>query len=127
MMDYLEGCLDNISTAATQNVAKGGPLAGLAASLAISVHTAARRQQEIKCLNKQINALKKRGTHAASIGTLPGGRLVGTTVCTHCEAVDRTASHRNNACYSDPINMTERKEWAEKLMDEKGVACKDDE
>ena len=122
MMDYLEGCLDNISTAATQNVAKGGPLAGLAASLAISVHTAARRQQEIKCLNKQINALKKRGTHAASIGTLPGGRLVGTTVCTHCEAVGRIAPHRKNACSSDLRKMTDRKEWAQELMDKKGVA-----
>ena len=92
----------------------------------ISVDTAARRQQEIKRLYKNINALKKRGTHAASIGTLPGGRLVGTTVCTHYEAVDRTASHRKNECYFDPRNITDRKEWAQKLMDKKGVAYKYD-
>ena len=72
---------------------------------------------------EQINALKKIGTQAASIGTLPGEVLVGTTVYTHCESVDRTAPHRNNACYFDPINMTDRKEWAQKMMDEKGVAC----
>ena len=35
ILDSNEGYLDNISTAATQTVAKGGPLAELAASLAI--------------------------------------------------------------------------------------------
>ena len=93
----------------------------------ISVDIVARYQQEIKRLYEQINALKKRGTQAASVGTLPGGGLLGTTVCTHCEAVGRTAPHINNACYFDPRNMTDRKDWAWKLMDKKGVACKDDE
>ena len=39
MMDSLEGYLDNIAAAATQTVAKGGPLSELAASLIISVDT----------------------------------------------------------------------------------------
>ena len=76
IMDLLEGYLDNIYAVATQIVAKGGPLAKLAASLAISVDTVARQQQEIKCLYKQINALKNRGRQAASIRTLPRGGLV---------------------------------------------------
>ena len=41
MMDLIEGYLDNIAAADTQTVAKGGPLAELAASLAISVYTIA--------------------------------------------------------------------------------------
>ena len=62
MMDSLEGYLDNIVAAATQTAANGGPLAELAASLAISVDTVAKHQQEIKRLSEQINALKKRRT-----------------------------------------------------------------
>ena len=123
MMDSLEGYLDNIDTTATQTAENGGPLAELAASMAISVETVVRQQQEIKRLSEQVNALKKRGTQAASVGTFPGG----TTVCTHCEAVGRTVLNRKNACYFDPQKMTDRKDWARKLMDEKGVACKDDE
>ena len=124
MMDLLEGYLDNIYTEATQNVAKGGPLVELSAIMVISVDTVARQQQEIKRLSEQINALKKRGTQAARVGTLPVGELVGTTVCTHCEAVVRTEPHRNNACYFDPRKMIDQKEWARKIMDEKGVVCK---
>ena len=75
---------------------------------------------------EQINAMKKRGTEASSIGTMSGGGLVGT-VCTQCEAVGRTTPHRKNACYFDPRKMTDRKEWDRKLMDKKGGACKDDE
>ena len=90
MMDSLEGYLDNISAADTQTASKGVPLAELEASLAISVDTVARQQQEIKRLSKQANALKNRGMQAASVGTLPGG----TTVCTYCEAVVQTAPHR---------------------------------
>ena len=41
--------------AATQTVAKGGQLAELAASLAISINTVARQQQEIKRLYEHIN------------------------------------------------------------------------
>ena len=42
MLDLLEGYLDNIAAAVTQNVEKGGPLAELAASRAISVGTVAQ-------------------------------------------------------------------------------------
>ena len=64
---------------------------------------------------------------AASVRTFSGGVLVGTTVCTHCVAVGCAAPHRKNACYFEPMKMTDQKEWAQKLMDEKGEACKDDE
>ena len=56
MMDLLEEYLDNIAAAATQNAVEGGPIAELGASLAISVDTVARQQQEIKRLSKQVNA-----------------------------------------------------------------------
>ena len=49
------------------------------------------------------------------------------TVCTHCEMIGHTAPHINNTCYFDPHKMTDRKDWTRKLMDEKGVARKDDE
>ena len=94
MIYSLEGCLYNIAAEAMQTAANGGPLAELAASLAISVDTVARQQQEIKRLSEQINALKKKGTSVTSGSTFPGGT---TTICTHCEAVSRTASHRENA------------------------------
>ena len=71
IMDLLEGYLDNIAAVATQTVAKGIQLAELAASLEISVDTVARQQQEIKRMYENINALKKRGTQAASVGTFP--------------------------------------------------------
>ena len=121
MMDSLEGYLDNIATAATQTAANGGPLAELAASLAISVDTVSRQQKEIKRLSEHINALKKKETQATSGDTLPGG----VTVFTHCDAVGRTAPHRKNSCYFDPHKMTDRKDWARKLMDEKGVIYKE--
>ena len=89
--------MDNIVAAATQAAENIGPLAELAASLAISVDTVARHQEEIKCLSEQVNFLKNRGTQADSVGTFPRG----TTLCTHCEAVGRTAPHRKNACYLD--------------------------
>ena len=62
MMNSLKGYLDNNAAAATQTAANGGPLAELAASLAISVDTVDKHQQEIKRLSEQINALKKRQT-----------------------------------------------------------------
>ena len=124
MMDSLEGYLDNIAAAAMQTAENGGPLAELAASLAISVDTFSRQQQEIKRLSEQINALKKKGSSATSGATVPGGK---TTICTHCEAVGRKAPHRKNACYFYPRKMTDRKDWARKLMEEKGIIFKDDE
>ena len=114
--------MENITAAATQTTAKGGALTELAASLAISVDTVARQQQEIKRLYEHVNALKKRGTQASSVRTFPGE----TTVCTHCEAVGCTAPHRENARYFNPRKITDQKEWARKLMNEKVVACKDD-
>ena len=45
MMDLLEGYLENISEVETKTVAKGGPIAELAASLEVSVDTVARQQQ----------------------------------------------------------------------------------
>ena len=59
MIDSLEGYIDNIAEAATQTVANGGPLAELAASLAVYVDTVARQQIDIKRLTEHINALKK--------------------------------------------------------------------
>ena len=123
MMDSLEGYLDNIASAATQTAENGGPLPELSASLDISVDTVARQHQEIKRLSEQINALKKKGTQVTSGDTLS----VGTTIYAHCEAVGRTAPHRKNACYFDPQKMIDRKYWARKLMEEKGVKCEDNE
>ena len=97
--------MENIAAAATQTAAKEGTLVELAASLAISVETVARQQQEIKRLSKQVKALKKRGTQAASVGIFPRG----TNVCTHYEEVGCTAPHRKNACYFNPRKMTDRK------------------
>ena len=102
MLDSLEGYLDNIVAAATQTAANGGPLAELAASLAVSVDTVARQKIKIKRLTKHINALKKKG------GTVTAGvtGTVGTNSnyphCKHCAAVGRTAPHQNNKCYFDP-------------------------
>ena len=41
-MDLMEGYLNNIAAAATQTADQGGPLAYLAASLAVSVDNVAR-------------------------------------------------------------------------------------
>ena len=57
----LEGCLNNIVAAAKQTAATGGPLAELAASLAVSMDTFARQQIEIKRLTEHINAMRKKG------------------------------------------------------------------
>ena len=45
----------------------------------------------------------------------------------HCAAVGCIAPHKKNSCYFDPKNMTERREWARKLMDKKEVECNGDE
>ena len=123
-MDSLEEYLDNIAAAAIQTAANGGPLVELAASLAISVDTVARQQQEIKSLSRKIIALKNKGTSATIRDTVPGR---ATTICTHFEVVGHTAPHRKNAYYFDSRKMTDRKDWARKLMEEKGIKCKDDE
>ena len=103
MLDSLEGYLDKIAAAANQTAANGGPLAELAASLAISVDTVARQQQEIKRLSEKISALKKKGESATSGATVRGGN---NNVCKFFEAVGRTAPHRKNLCYFDLRKMT---------------------
>ena len=75
MVDSLERYLNNIAAAATQAVANGGPLAELSTSLSISVNTVALQAKEIKCLYKQMNALKKKGTLTSSSGTTSGGGM----------------------------------------------------
>jgi len=48
-------------------------------------------------------------------------------VCPHFTAVGRSAPHRENSCFFDPKKMTDYKDWACKLMDDKGVVYKDNE
>ena len=111
MLDSLEDYLDKIAASATQAVAKGGPIAELSASLAISIDTVAAQQKKIKCLYEHVKATKKKGTPTSSIGTTVGGSMIGN-VCPHCAVVGRSAPHKNNACYFDPKRMTYRREWA---------------
>ena len=124
MLDSLEGYLDNIAEAAIQTAVNGFPLAELAASLAISVDTVTRQQQEINRLSEQINALKKKGASTTSVYTVTGGN---NTVCKHCEAVGQTDQHKRNLCYFDPRKNPDRKDWARRLMKDKRVELKDDE
>ena len=116
--------MDNIAAAATQTAANGSPLSELAASLAISVDTVARQHQEIKHLSEQIHVKKKKGASATSGTTLTG---VNNNICTHCETVGSTAPHKKNSYYFDPRKMTDRKDWARRLMEEKDVKFKDNE
>ena len=69
--------------------------------------------------------MKNKGTQYSSIGTTTGGGLMGN-VLPHCTEVGRTAPHKKNSCYFEPERTTDRREWARKLMDKKGVACNDD-
>ena len=87
MMDLLEGYINNIAAAATQTEDRGGPLAELAASLAVSVDTVARQQQEIKRLTAQVDALKNKVPQETS------EKEREKMICKHCEAVGRTATH----------------------------------
>ena len=123
MLDSLKGYLDNIAEAATQTAANGGPLAELAASLAISVDTVAKQHLEIKRLLEQINALKNKGASGTSGATVPGGNNIP---CKHCEAVGQTAPHRRNSCYFDPRKNKDRKYWSKRLMEEKGITFNDE-
>ena len=61
MMDSLEGSLNSIVDAATQTADEGVPLIELADSIAVSVDTVVKQQQEIKCLTAQVKILKKKG------------------------------------------------------------------
>ena len=120
MMDSLKGYLNNIAAAATQTADPGGPLAELAASLAVSVDTVARQQQEIKLLTAQINAFKNKFPQETS------EKEREKMISKHCEAVGRTSPH-GKKCFFDPKKMTERKDWARELMKKNGVPCKDNE
>ena len=106
MLDSLEGYLDNIVAAATQMTANGGPLAELAASLAITVDNVARQEQDIKRLSEQISALKKKGSSVTGGATVPGGNNM---VYKHCEAVGQTVPHRRKSCYFDPQKKPRQK------------------
>ena len=125
ILDSLEGYLNNIAAGATQTAAKRGLPAELSASLLISVKTVSA-QKKIKRLYKEINDMKKEGNPTSSIGTTAGGGMTGN-VCPHCAVVERLSLHKKNACYFDPKKMTDKRDWDCKLMDEKGVACKDDD
>ena len=45
----------------------------------------------------------------------------------HCAVVGRSAPYKKNACYFYPKKMTDRRGGGCKLMDKKGVACKDND
>ena len=85
MLDSLEGYLDNIAAAATKTTANGGPMAELAASLAVSVYTVARKQLEINRLIEHINALKKKGGSVTD--RVPGTGGNNSPQYKHCAAV----------------------------------------
>ena len=59
-------------------------------------------------------------------GTTAGGGMTGN-VCSHCAVVRISDPHKKNACYFDPKKMTDSREWDRKFMEEKGVACKDND
>ena len=126
MIDSLEGYLDNIAAAAAQTVANGGPLAELAAILAVSVDTVARQQIEIKRLTENINALKNKGGAVTAGVPVTGGTNSNSLYCKHCAAVSRTAPHRNNKCYFDPRENKEIIGWAKRLMEAKGIVFNDE-
>ena len=115
--------MDNIAAAATQTAANGCPLAGLAASLAISVDTVAIKQLEIKQFSEQISALKKKGASVTSGATVSGGNNL---LCKNCEAVGQTAPHMRNPCYFNPRKNKDRKDWSRRLMEDKGVTFNDE-
>ena len=69
--------------------------------------------------------MKKKVTQAYSIGTAEGDGMTGK-VFPHCNAVGFTDPHKNNSCYFKPKRMMKRREWARKLIDEKGVQCNDE-
>ena len=111
MLDLLEGYLDNIAAAATQTEANGGPLAKLAASLAVSVDTVARQQLETKRLTEHIKELKKKG--GAVTNGVPGTGGNNFPSCKHCEVVGRTALYRHNKCYLNTKKNKDRRRLME--------------
>ena len=69
--------------------------------------------------------MNKKATQASSISTTTGGGLAGK-VWPDCALVGRTVPHIINSCYFNPKKMTDRREWARKLMDKNGGAYNDD-
>ena len=125
MLDSLEGYINNIAASGTQALSNGGPIDELYAVLAVLVDTVSVKEKEIKSLYKHINVLKKKGALNSSSETNAGGGMTGN-VCPYFAAVGRSAPHKKGSCYFDPNKITVRREGARKLMDEKGVACKDE-
>ena len=95
-------------------------------SLAISIDTVEAKQIEIKCLYEHINVMKKKGNQSSSIGTTEGGCLTENAFPQYA-VVGCTAPHKKDSCYFDPKKMTDRREWDQKFMDDKGVTCNDNE
>ena len=124
-MNSLEGYIDNISATAMQSVATSTPFAELSASLEISVDTVAIQAKEIAQLHRQLTALKNKSGGERNEGGATNAEHT-PFVCPHCTVVGRSAPHKKDTCFFDPKKMTDRKDWAQKLMDDKGVACKDD-
>ena len=119
MMDFLERYLNNNTAAAKQTADPGDPLTDLAASLAVSVDTVARQQQEIKRLTAQVNAFTKKGPQETK------EKEREKMICKHCEAVGRTTPH-GKKCFFDPKKMTDREEREQQIMENNGISCKDD-
>ena len=90
------------------------------------VDTVAAQEKDIESLHQHINGLKNKGNPNLRDGTNAGGGTAGNR-CPHCAAIERSAPHKKGSCYFDPKKMTERREWACTLTDEKGVAFKDDD
>ena len=126
MIDLLEGYIDKISASATQAVSNGGPLSEFSNSLAVLVDTVDVQAKDIKSLYQQIDALKNKGTPNSSSKTNSGGNMTGN-MFPYCAAVIHSAPYKKVSCYFGPKKIIERREWACNFMDEKGVACKDND
>ena len=126
MLDSLEDNIDNIASAATQTAANGGPLAELAASLAVSVDTVARQTIDIKRLTEKNKALKKKGGAVTAGVPGTGGTNSNYPHCKHCAAVGQSAPHCNNKCYFDPRKNKERQGWEKKFMEAKDILFNDE-
>ena len=126
ILDSLEGYIDNIASSATQTAANGGPLAELAARLAVSVDTVARQKIQIKRLTEQNNALKKKGGAVTAGVPGTGGTNSNYPRCKHCAAVGRSAPHRNNKFYFDPRKKKERQGWEKRFMEAKEILFNDE-
>ena len=123
MLDSLEGYLENIAAVATHTAATGTPLAGLAASLSVSVDIVARQQLEIKRLTEHVNALRKKG--GAVTAGVPNKGEKNSPNCKHCAVVGRSAPHRHNQFLFDPRKNKNNMGWAKKLIEAKGIVFND--